>query len=94
MSPIVLEYITYGDTTEPLLTAAFIRGHLSSKNFDIWAELIMYSAPAPYGVFTLPDKKTDTKTDKNVPYRIYHYVCRSCVGVGQCERTINSQFLY
>ena len=41
MSPTVLEYITYGDTTEPLLTAAFIRGHLSSKNFDVWAELII-----------------------------------------------------
>ena len=28
-----------------------------------------------YGVFTLPDKETDTKTDKNGLYRIYHYLC-------------------
>ena len=49
-----------------------------------------------YGVFTLPDKETDTKTNKNGLYRIYHNCVRVglCVGVGvgQCGCTIKSSF--
>ena len=47
-----------------------------------------------YGLFTLPDKETDTKTDKMdcIEFTIIFVGVDFCVGVGvgvgQCERTI------
>ena len=45
-----------------------------------------------YGVFTLPDKETDTKTDKNGLYRIYHYLCpcRSLCGCRSVSGSVDA----
>ena len=44
-----------------------------------------------YGVFTLPDTDTDAETDTDAIGFETHCVGKGkiCVGVGQCERTIN-----